>query len=303
VGVLAACDRSRDAVRVDSTGAAAAPTPAVPVPEAPVVSGWRGEAGPALFVVGERTGEALVVVPAAPGGSTDSVPEQDSVPGAARAILPAEVELFSRAGSVARVRLSTLPSDPADDACTSWPHARIDRADDTPAWTVGFAGTGVAALPLDSIEALTSADSAQLAAEMTRLASALPGDTAASFRALPYSVRSARRFTPAPGIAAIVATIVRSVNQEAKPLGEHILLVAERSAAGGRYVAAYHERRSGREETVETVEPLAAVLLGADRRPSLVISRDYYEGTAYSLLERVGPGRWRVRWTSAYVGC
>jgi hypothetical protein len=168
---------------------------------------------------------------------------------------------------------------------------------------VGFAGTAVEALALDSIETLTGADSARLAVEVTRLASALPGDTAASFRALPYTVRTARRFSPEPGVSAVVATLTRSVNQEAKPLGEQLLVVAERSTSGGRYTPAYHERASGREETLETVEPLAAVRLGADRRPTLVMARDFYDGTAYSLLERVGAGRWRVRWTSAYRGC
>jgi hypothetical protein len=304
--VLAACDRSSEAVRTET--AAALPSSATAsAAAAPVVSGWRGDAGPALFVVGERSGEALVIVPAEPAGSTDSTPAPDSVAGAAPAVLPVDVELFSRAGSVARVRMAAAAGSGDANSCSGWPSARVERAggDDAPGWTVGFAASGVEALPLDSIEALSPPDSARLAAEVTRLASSLPGDTAASFRALPYHVRSARRFSPVDGVTAVVATLTRTVNQEAKPLGEQLLVVAERATSdrGGRFTVGYHERSSGREETLESAEPLVAVRLGADRRPTLVIARDYYEGTAYSLLERTGPSRWRIRWTSAYGGC
>jgi hypothetical protein len=307
VAMLAACDRSSEVPRAETAVALPTPGDTVAAPAAPVVSGWTGDAGPALFVVGERAGEALVIVPAEPGGSTDSTPAPDSVPGAAPAVLPVELELFSRAGGVARAR-ATASSRGADaSSCAGWPKARVERAggDEAPAWTVGFAASGVSALPLDSIEALSPPDSARLAAEVTRLASSLPGDTAASFRALPYHVRSARRFSPAEGVTAVVATLTRSVNQEAKPLGEQLLVIAERPATGAdaRFAVAYHERSSGREETLESAEPLAAVLLGAARRPTLVLGRDYYDGSAYSLVERTGPGRWRVRWTSAYGGC
>ena len=306
LAAVAACDRAPEAARPDTAVSTPSSDTASAAPGAPIVSGWTGDAGPALFVVGERVSEALLVVPAHPAGSTDSTPAPDSAPGAP-AVLPVDVELFSRAGGVARVRVTSAAASGDADVCTGWPKARVERAggDDAPAWTVGFAATGVEGLPLDSIEGLSRPDSARLAAEVTRIASLLPGDTAASFRALPYHVRSARRFTPAEGVTGVVATLTRTVNQEAQPLGEQLLVIAERPAGDrdARYTVAYHERSSGREETLEAADPLAAVLLGAARRPTLVIARDYYEGTAYSLVERVGPSRWRVRWTSAYGGC
>jgi hypothetical protein len=117
-------------------------------------------------------------------------------------------------------------------------------------------------------------------------------------------VRSARRFEPEPGIETVVAVLARTLGQEATPLGEHVLLVAERrGGTRAPLVAAYHERSLGVEETLESNDVLAAVRLGADARPTLVLSREYYEGSAYTLLERERAGRWRVRWTSVYRGC
>jgi hypothetical protein len=169
---------------------------------------------------------------------------------------------------------------------------------------VGFAAGSATAIPLDSIEDDPPADSARLAADVTRLAAALPGDTAPAFRSLPFAVRTARRFTPAPGVDAVVAQLVRKVNQEARPYEQQIVVVGERAAGSkGKYSAVYFERVAGQEETIETSEVLAAVRLGPAGTPTLVLGRDYGDGTAFSLVERVGEGRWRLRWSSAYAGC
>jgi hypothetical protein len=160
-------------------------------------------------------------------------------------------------------------------------------------------------MPLDSIEALPRADSARLAAEAARLASSLPSDTAQSFRGIPFFVRTVRRFTIPPATPALVAEVVRRVNQEASPREEQIFIVAERDSTQppGRYTVAYYERSAGLEETVESTDVLAALLLGANHQPTLVLSRDDGDGVSYALLERTGPRTWRVRWTSAYAGC
>jgi hypothetical protein len=34
-----------------------------------------------------------------------------------------------------------------------------------------------------------------------------------------------------------------------------------------------------------------------------VLNREYEDALAYSLLERTGSRRWRVRWTSATLSC
>jgi hypothetical protein len=226
------------------------------------------------------------------------------------------VSLFSRAGAAGQARAVVAATPGAGEVagdCTVWPSARLgpaSGADVVPRWTVGFVGGRAAPIPLDSLEALSSADSAALTVALARAAAGLPGDTARRLRGLPFAVRSARRFSPEPGVDAVVAVLTRTVNQEATPFAERVLLVAERPhGSTGPFTVAYHERALGSEETIESPDVLAAVRLGdggtpgQEGRPTLVLSREYYEGSAYTLLERVGPGRWRVRWTSAYRGC
>jgi hypothetical protein len=95
------------------------------------------------------------------------------------------------------------------------------------------------------------------------------------------------------------------VNQEATPLEEHILVVAERDSASrpGAFAPVYSERTIGAEDEVVTSEVLAAGRLRSSGGAILVLFRDLYEGGRYALLERVGPRRWLLRWTSVYTGC
>lgn len=217
------------------------------------------------------------------------------------------VELFTPAGRVGSARL--LPPEPAAaQGCTAWPQSRV-LADSEPLgpWSVAFAAGLAQPIPLDSIAGLSPADSAQLAAQIARIASVLPEDSTSLFRGLPFIVRSARRFTPVAGVQAVATAVVRRVSSEATPVAEHLFIIAERPAGTplARYAPVYLERVSGREETLEIVELLAAVALGTppDRRPTLVVNRDYGDGTAFSLVERVSAQRWRLRWSSAYAGC
>jgi len=114
-----------------------------------------------------------------------------------------------------------------------------------------------------------------------------------------------RRFEAVPGVQAVVAHLVRRVNQEASPMEEQTLLIAERDSGvtNGPYTLAYAERTSGREDDVVTPEVLAGVRIGVGVPPSLIIARDGNEGIAYALLERVGPHQWRVRWSSGITSC
>lgn len=265
---------------------------------APAVLGWdAAAAGPVLFVGGTEGGAAAVVFPAL----TDST-FTDSTTFALAPLGGQEVELFARAGRVAQVRLpapSPLPQE--GEACLAWPSVSLPGA--APGWLAGFLAGHARAIPMDSIERLTGADSARLAAEAARLASLIPNDTAVAFVGLPFVVRTAYRFTPAPGVEALAADVVRRIAQEANPREQHVLLVAERPAgqAGARYRLTYHVRTSGSEDAVETREVLAAVRLGDT--PTLVVGLNYYEGNAYMLVERTAEGTWRERWSSAYAGC
>jgi hypothetical protein len=214
------------------------------------------------------------------------------------------LDLFSRAGFVGRGVLEPRVHRPRSTGCVAWPEGAVSMKEtlaDT-AWTVAFESGRATAIALDSLEGLTSTDSARRTVVVARLASMLPGDTAVAYRGIPFFVNQARSFR-SPGREMLVAKASRRINQEANPREEQILLIAERdgSRPDQAFVAVYHERVSGQEEAIESSDVLAAVELGD--RPTLVIIRDYGDGSVFSLLTRTTPGAWQVRWNSAYAGC
>ena len=303
--VIAGCSRpdaepAIDSIPVDTALNADSAVPAVDM------RGWSEDAGPALFVAEETGDRAAIVIPQMSDAMlADSAPDA-SMPLELGAVAGTTVDLFGRSGRVGSASVSEPDeaSVPEAGACTAWPSLALSSPPSGAQWTIGFAEGRATAVPLDSM-ALSGADSARVTAEVSRLASMLPNDTIPAFRGLPFSVRTVRRFSPTPGVSAIVAEVVRKVNQEANPREERILLVAERDSGKttGRYTRAYYERASGTEEDVETTDILAALTLGPSQVPTLVLRREYFEGSAYALLERMGPRSWRVRWTSAYAGC
>jgi len=311
----AACDREKPAAAPPAPPAAA-PTPAPVVPDpapaaAPTV-GWDADAGLAL-VVPSAEGGALLVTP----GAADAA-GTDTAGAGARPTLPTEVVLFAEHGLVGSARANMAGA--AGEGCAEWPRVRLgptSGADALPEWKVGFAGAPGAeppvALPLDSMDALAGPDSAALAASLTRLASALPAPTGvsaatrAALRGVPFRVRRARSFSPDARTRAVVAVLTRTMNQEASPAADAVLLVAERPANAGaeRWRTAYSERSAGHEETLPAVDVLAAVRLdgAGDPRAALVVAREDDAGVRSGLLERAAPGEWKRRWTSARVGC
>jgi hypothetical protein len=322
---LAACDREKPAPPpAAAPPVAAAPVPAPPAPDsappAPA-TGWDADAGVALVVPADDGGARLVVP-----GVADSA-GVDTARGLAPA-LPAQVTLLAESGVVGQARAAA--AEGAAGRCAAAPAVRLGAASGAnalPAWTVGLAtapgGEAPSALPLDSADALAGADSAALAASLTRLAAALPpprgvsAATGAALRGVPFRVRRARGFAPDGRTRAVVAVLTRTMNQEASPAADAVLLVAERPAGGGasaggaptggagRWRTAYSERAAGREETLPAVHVLAAVRLdgAGDPRAALVLAREDDAGTRYVLLERREPGRWTARWTSARVSC
>jgi len=301
--LVSGCERSTPAPGRKDTA-----IPVVPPPESTVnvpapVSTWDSSAGPALFVPGQTPSEAAVVMPS----YTDSA-ALDTARFDRAALRVDRIDLFAGGKRIGTARIDGAAPSVRTDSCRSWPTVRLAPASsDTasiPPWTVGFAAGHAAEVPIDSIEGLASADSAKLAADIARIASALPGDTAAAFRGLPFVVKKAWRIQ-APAIGQVLAAIVvRNVNQEANPRQERLLLVAERdtTASSARYSPVYYERTAGLEETLETTDLVAAVLLGAARQLTIVVARDAGSGSSYALLERID-GRWRRRWASAYAGC
>jgi hypothetical protein len=138
---------------------------------------------------------------------------------------------------------------------------------------------------------------------MNRHASALPNDTARRLVGLPFVVRNLWRFKLADGTSVVAANLSRQINQEATPLQEHTFLIAERRSNDSTLAAAYHERSYGAEETIESLDVLAAVALGTARQPALIVSRDFGDTNAFRILERMGPGRWRAAWSSPKRHC
>ncbi|MDQ6829161.1 MAG: hypothetical protein M3081_09885 [Gemmatimonadota bacterium] len=301
--MLAACDQTRKPPRSDTTHVVTTTPPVVEsiTPRA-VQSTWDSAAGPMMLVREDSAALAAVIFPQ----YTDSL-LPDTVRFSSVGIRAATVDLFARSGRVGRARIATLAGmEWITPGATEWPTATLAPLESTslPRWMIGFAAGRAQPVPLDSIAGATRVDSAQFVAEVARLASALPNDTASAFRGIPFAVRLALRFTSAPGVQALVADIIRRVPQEANPVEEHILLVAERDsgATTGRYHTVYGERTSGTEEGIETTEILAAVRIGSSARPTIVLERQGYESLAYSLLERVGATAWKVKWTSVHAG-
>ena len=300
---LLACERTTPVAGRKDTAVSIVPPPESSVVTKPTTPTWDTTAGPALFIAGPTQAQALVIIPR----YTDSAPV-DSLPFDSTILQSLQIELFGGGRRITSARIRNVVGGSRTDSCRTWPSARLDniRADSssTPSWSVAFEAGRAFGLPIDSIEGLASADSARLAADIARLASALPGDTTAIFRGLPFVVNKALRAEVPNGPTLLVAVVVRNVNQEANPRQERILLIAERdsSAASSRFTVRYTARTAGLEETLETTDPITIVLLGNERRPTVVTSRDAGKGLSYALIERVG-GQWLRQWASAYAGC
>lgn len=280
----AACERRKTPPSVDSTNHAQGPAPDSAAASAP---SWDQSAGPVLLVSADTPTRAMVFVP----DSTNRATTLANLPH------PASVTLIGRNGTV---QTAELPGLSDTSVCAT---ATLNAAPPPRPWNVGFIGGVVSPLPMDSIGALPPADSATLTAALNRLASALPNDSAGRFNGLPFVVRSVWRFSVPEGRQFIAGTLSRSINQEATPLQERTLLVAERSPSDSSLQTAYSERSYGDEETIETREVIAAVLLGGSRNVAIIISRDFGDAVAYAMIERGDDRLWRIRWTSPRRHC
>ena len=244
-------------------------------------SDWSGELGQLLIVPSDSDNVGVVLYPEDPS---------------ARLITSAPLTLLNAGGDTTRVKLVASDSQQCGDA----PVVRLTGAGPA-SWTVGLLGRSARLLRMDSIETLTPADSARLAADLARLASALDSHKNSRFSGLPFSVMGARRFE-ADGRQYVAAHLARRLNQEALPLEEHTFLIAERPAHGASpdfYVVTYTLRSEGSEDTAEHFETLAS----AHGRESLLLllARDQLAQTTYEVLERSSLGKWRSRWSRKLV--
>jgi hypothetical protein len=292
--LIIACKQDAPAVRRD-TKVVANNTHVDSAVAPPVSNGWNPIAGPVLLVAGASPDEAIVFF----GASNGTAAAVDT-----GAVDQATATLFGRDSSRFTATLE-LPAGNDNAECRVWPLRNLHATAGVGAWSVGFLSANVKAIPLDSVDALPARDSMALAAEASRLASAVTANTSPSFQGLRFTAQNIRRFEAAPGVQALVAQLIRRVNQEADPQEEQTLVIAERDSGvtTGRYQLAYAERSFGREEDVVSSELVAAVRLGQNGTPSLVIARDSDAGLAYALIERTGPRQWVARWTSGLAKC
>jgi hypothetical protein len=284
--LVGACNRDKT-VAVTDSARASGPRAVDSAIAASRAQHWDSSAGPVLLVMADTPSKGYILVP----DSSDAAAELAAIPH------PASVTLFGRGGTVQTAEL------PAIDPGGSCPAATLRAAPPPRAWSVGFIGGVVSPLGMDSTESLSHADSATTVISATRLASALPNDSAGRFTGLPFVVHAVWRFTLPAGTEVFVANLVRQINQEATPLQERTMIIAERAPTDSVPTMVYSERSYGDEETIESREVLAAALLGEQRSAALVLVRDYGESTAYALLERTSPAHWEIRWTSPRRRC
>jgi hypothetical protein len=255
-----------------------------------VPQSWPTSLGPMLLVGADAAARATLV-------AADSTSRGAAFP---QGQASARVVLFGRDR---RIQIATLAA--AQSSATScWTGTIRSGGGPLRPWTVGFAADSIHPVPLDSILGLSHADSAALISEAARLASVMPSDSTGVFFGLPFIVDALWRFTLPGDTQVVIATLHRQINQEAMPLEERTLIVAEHdSSTDGGLVSAYSERSSGDEETVEAHDLLGAIMTGAPQHPMLVFARDFGDGVSYAFIERTGPRQWRLRWTSPRRKC
>jgi hypothetical protein len=258
---------------------------------------WDVDAGPLMLVsIGSRIDSAAIVLPEV----TDSTIEefQETSPPVSGLVF----ELFGRGGSVesSAVTPSTMAGNPQRE-CNAWPAAKVLSVHTS--WRVGLVRGNVKAIVLDSIESLSSADSAALAVSLAQSAASLPMSADPVFRRLPFRVRSAYTFR-LDSVEVVVADVVRSLNEEANPRIEDLFLIGERPiGTSGKYSVGYFNRIAGAEETIQATDVLAAIAIGALKRPAVIVNIESEDGMQLRFIERTQPGQWRLTWRSAYTDC
>lgn len=245
--------------------------PASPAPD------WVRELGEVLVVPTDSDGTGMVLFPDSPSAGVIS----------SRALT-----LLGTNGDSATTRAALVVAD--SQICGEAPTIRFTDSV-AASWSVGLLGKRVTPLRMDSLGGIAARDSVRLTAELARLASSIPMEAASRFKGLPFAVLSARQFQ-LDGLPVVVTHLVRRLPQEAAPLEEHTLLIAEADSSASqprRWRLAYHQRSEGSEETAEQYELLTAVRGRATTL--LLIARHRDAQSVYEVLER-GPGGWSSRW-------
>lgn len=276
--LVSSCVDREQPARIDS----GVDTAAISQAAASAPEDWASELGQLLVVPSDSGNTAVVIFPDFPSP---------------RLVASAPMTLLSVAGDTVTVRGQLIATE--SEQCGGAPLIQLADSVASP-WSIGLLRRSAATLKMDSIEALPSADSTRLAAELARIGSALTVDRDSRFTGLPFTVLGAHRIEEADR-QTVVAHLVRRLPQEAAPLEEHLLIIAERARvpANGSWTTVHTQRSEGTEDTAEHFTILAAART-ADRT-LLLLARDQLEQTRYEILERASDGTWRSRWSRTLV--
>jgi hypothetical protein len=255
---------------------------------------WRPAAGRMLLVPTAQSDLALAVFPEYTADSSLTTARFEHGPGSS------EYELYGADGSSVSSRLTNFTPPPP--GCESWPSVRLDPPPASAVWSIGLQSGRAQAIPFTALARMTGRDSSRAVIELARLASQAPGDTIAALRGLPYVTRSAYMARLPDSQLVVFAELVRRLNVEANPVEERIVIIGERTASDVPYDLAFSERHTGDEESVPTTDLIGLVQLG-DGRLEAFAARDFSEAGSFLMIERSAPGRWSLRWQSAYSGC
>jgi hypothetical protein len=262
---------------------------------------WDTAAGSLFAIPGRDPGDAYVIDPTyADEQRLDTLHVERS------SGIGMVLNLYVADDSVGVARIATVIKD-STDHCPMWPRARLvapDAGAITRPWSIAFPPGRVRGVRFDSLPVVSHGDSLRLTIAIARAASKTPGDTAAAFRGRPYVVRQANIFRLPTGQPVVLAEVLRLVNQEANPEQEQLVLVLEpdKDITAASFTVGYAERSIGLEETLASVDLISPIVLQSGTA-ALLVRREVGDGSRLILLERLSPGRWAVRWRSAYAGC
>jgi len=255
-------------------------------------STWNASAG-ALFAVRTPSGSAWVINPSfGDGQALDTLTASWNVEGAS-------LELLDGAQAVGIGRISGLRYD---STCAGWPTASVAVDAASPAWRLAFPAGRVEGVAFDSLPLLSGADSADRTRSGALTASRVPDDTVLAFRGRPFIVRQASRFSMGIDTIGTLYEVIRLVAQEANPLQEQILIIAEEGPTG-EPEPVFFRREIGAEESMGSIELLGVLRVKASGRLALLVRRERETGFVLEWIERSTRGKWYVRWRGAVDGC
>lgn len=282
VGVLA-CGRDRPPQSAGTTG-----TLSLPAPRAAGSAGlWDQSLGVVVATPSIENGSPLLFV-------RDTAVAADL-----------EVELFTHD---AQVTAATMGQLQRRRDCP-WQRSAVlttgTERSAPPTWSLALARDVAKPIAIDGLAELLPRDSAVVVARFHRLVNALPDDSASTlFRGLATVVRDAWEIHLEDGSVVALAVVTRTLNVESNPRSEvtTIIIEPDSTAGPGSWRTAFARRDSGPEDRVEGTDLLAALRL-RDARTAVAFARESEQGLQLDLVERTGPGTWRLRWSSASLPC